>query len=122
MFLGSVINAILWNMLFIPQIIVGQISLIPGDTPPSGTPPDVNARQARKINISYSTISQNTNREKITKRDNHNKVGINNGNNSDSKDYFFILMDLRTNLNLKGILIQRLTPEEIILWSLFINM
>ena len=122
MFLGSVINAILWNMLFIPQIIVGQISLIPGDTPPSGTSPDVNAIQTWKINIFYSTILQNNNREKITKRDNHNKVGNNNGNNSDSKDYDFIPMDLRTNLNLKGILIQRLTPEEIILWYLFINM
>jgi hypothetical protein len=40
-----------------------------------------------------------------TKRDNHNEVGNNNANNSDSKDCCFNLMDLRSNLNLKGILI-----------------
>lgn len=78
--------------------------------------------QIRQINSANITISQNTNREKTTtKRDNHNEVGNNNGNNSDSKDCCFILMDLRSNLNLKGILIQRLTPEEIILRYLFIK-
>ena len=78
--------------------------------------------QIRQINRANITISQNTNREKTTtKRDNHNEVGNNNGNNSDSKDCRFILMDLRSNLNLKGILIQRLTPEEIILRYLFIK-
>jgi hypothetical protein len=37
-------------------------------------------------------------RRQTTKRDIHNKVGNNNGNNSDSKDCCFNLMDLRSYL------------------------
>ena len=48
--------------------------------------------------IAQSTISV-TNKETTTrtKRDNHNKAGNNYGNNSDSKDCCFSLMDLRSN-------------------------
>ena len=51
--------------------------------------------QTRQINRTDSTVLQTaTTRTTTAKRDNHDKVGNNNGKNSDSKDCCFNAMDL----------------------------